>query len=207
MDDLTFFIQAFAAFFVVVDAIGNVPIFLTLLEGFNEADKAAMIRKATLIAFITVLVVTLTGKIIFDLLNVEMYSFRIAGGILLMIISIEMLFGRKSRTKTSDDMDENRQDLTVTPLAIPLLAGPGALTTGIMLFDRAESEPQIILLITSVLLVFLASYLVLAKAGRVFRFLGKTGTRVVMRVMGIMLLSIAVQFIIDGITEAAHAIA
>jgi multiple antibiotic resistance protein len=203
MDNVTFFIQSFVAFFVIIDAIGNVPIFIGLLEGFSGEDKKQIIKKATLIALLTLLIVTFSGNWIFFLLSIKMYSFKVAGGILLLIISIEMLFGKKSRTEASEDIEEKKHDLTVTPLAIPLLTGPGALTTGIVLFDNAGGEiKKLAALVLSILLSFLISYYILIKAPKIFRYLGKTGTKVVVRIMGLLLLSIAVQFIINGASEA-----
>ncbi len=203
MDNLTFFIQSFVALFVIIDAVGNVPLFVTLLERFGESDRKQIIRRAVSIALLTLLGVTLTGNWIFSLLSIKMYSFMIAGGILLMIISIEMLFGRKSMTETSEDIEERKHDLTVTPLAIPLLTGPGALTTGIVLFDAAQDTVKKLLLITSMVLAFLVSYWILSKSDRIFKALGKTGTKVIVRIMGLMLLSLAVQFIINGVSQAA----
>ena len=201
--NMTFFIQSFVALFVILDAIGNVPIFVGLLEGFTEEDRKQIIKRATIIALLTLLVVTFTGNMIFMLLSIQMYSFKVAGGILLMIIAVEMLFGRKSRTETSEDIEEKKHDLTVTPLAIPLLTGPGALTTGIVLFDStAGNIDKMMILFISILLTFLLSYIILIKSPKVFKYLGKTGTKVVVRVMGLLLLSIAVQFMINGMSEA-----
>lgn len=206
MDNITFFIQSFVAFFVIIDAIGNVPIFISLLEPFREEDRIIIIKRATLMALLSLLLVTFTGNIIFSLLNIKMYSFNIAGGILLMIISIEMLFGRKTLTEKGEDIEEKKHDLTVTPLAIPLLTGPGAFTTGIVLFHTADTLPNPTfkkgLLILSILLAFFVSYLILSKSGVVFKRLGKTGTKVIIRVMGLLLLSLAVQFIVNGVSEA-----
>ena len=203
MDNVTFFIQSFVALFVIIDAIGNVPIFIGLLEGFKEQDRKQIVKRATIIAFLTLVIVTFTGNWIFFLLNIKMYSFKIAGGILLLIISVEMLFGKKSRTETSEDMEEKKHDITVTPLAIPLLTGPGALTTGIVLFDNAGGElKKIAALLASIVLSFLLSYYILVKAPKVFKYLGRTGTKVVVRVMGLLLLSIAVQFILNGTSDA-----
>ena len=203
MDNITFFIQSFVALFVIIDAIGNVPIFIGLLEGFTEEDRRQIIKRAIIIALLTLFIVTFTGNIIFMLLNIQMYSFKVAGGILLLIIAIEMLFGRKSRTETSEDTEEKKHDLTVTPLAIPLLTGPGALTTGIVLYDSTAGDiNKVMILMASILLSFLVSYIILIKSPKVFKYLGKTGTKVVVRVMGLLLLSIAVQFIINGTSEA-----
>jgi multiple antibiotic resistance protein len=203
MDNITFFIQSFVALFVIIDAIGNVPIFIGLLEGFTEEDRRQIIKRAIIIALLTLFIVTFTGNIIFMLLNIQMYSFKIAGGILLLIIAVEMLFGRKSRTEASEDIEEKKHDLTVTPLAIPLLTGPGALTTGIVLYDSTAGDiNKVLILMASILLSFLVSYIILIKSPKVFKYLGKTGTKVIVRVMGLLLLSIAVQFIINGASEA-----
>ena len=204
--DLMFFFQSFVAIFVILDAVGNVPIFIGLLERFDEADKALMIKRACLIAFVTLVAVTFTGNVIFNFLSISVYSFRIAGGILLGIISIEMLFGRKSRTETSEDIQEKKDDLTVTPLAIPLLTGPGAMTTGIVLFNSSTNFLEKILLLAAIALAFLVSYAILNQSKRIYRAFGKTGTKVVVRVMGLILLSMAVQFIISGVTSALPSI-
>ena len=204
MIDPTFFIRSFVALFIIIDPIGNVPLFIPLLEKFRERDRRAMVRMAVMIAAITLLLLTITGNFIFDILSIEMYSFRIAGGILLLIISIEMLFGRKSRTDSSEeDLTVGKNvDIAVTPLAIPLLTGPGAITTGILLFDSARTLLEKAIVLADIILVFLLSYLIISRSNMVYKVLGKTGTRVTIRIMGLMLSAIAVQFIISGISEA-----
>jgi len=206
-NSITFFLQSFVSLFVIVNAIGNVPLFVTLLERFDETEKTAMMKKATIIAAITLLIVTVTGNLFFRLLGIDMFSFTIAGGILLMIISIEMLLGLKTRTQSSTDEEQTSSEIdeiTVVPLAIPLLTGPGALTTAIVLFDKAGNIQNRIILLGTIVLVFVISYIILVKSKPILSFLGKTGTRVARRIMGLMLLSIAVQFIIKGIIDAFH---
>ena len=173
----TFIIHSFVALFVIIDPFGNVPIFITLLERFKESDRDLMIRRAIIFAAVTLIILTLTGNVIFELLDIKMYSFRIAGGILLLIISIEMLFGRKSRTEASEDIEEEKENISITPLAIPLLTGPGAITTGIVLFDNAGNDINKIFLMINIVLIFLISYFILSKSNLIFRILGKTGTR------------------------------
>ena len=206
-NSITFFLHSFLSLFVIVNAIGNVPLFVTLLERFGEAEKTTMMKKATIIAALTLLVVTVTGNLFFRLLGIEMYSFTIAGGILLMIISIEMLLGLNTRTQSSmaeEQSSSEMDEITVIPLAIPLLTGPGALTTAIVLFDTAGNIQNKIILLGTIILVFVISYIILARSRPILTFLGKTGTRVARRIMGLMLLSIAVQFIIKGIFDAIH---
>ncbi|MBU4202055.1 MAG: MarC family protein [Candidatus Altiarchaeales archaeon] len=208
MIDPTFFIRSFVALFIIIDPIGNVPLFIPLLEKFRERDRRAMVRMAVMIAAITLFLLTITGNFIFNILSIQMYSFRIAGGILLLIISIEMLFGRKSRTDSSEeDLDVGKNvDIAVTPLAIPLLTGPGAITTGILLFDSARTLLEKAIVLVDIVLVFLLSYLIISRSNLVYKVIGKTGTRVTIRVMGLMLSAIAVQFIISGISDAITAL-
>jgi multiple antibiotic resistance protein len=206
-NSITFFLHSFLSLFVIVNAIGNVPLFVTLLERFGEAEKTTMMKKAAIIAALTLLIVTVTGNLFFRLLGIEMYSFTIAGGILLMIISIEMLLGLNTRTQSStaeEQSSSEMDEITVIPLAIPLLTGPGALTTAIVLFDTAGNIQNKIILLGAIILVFVISYVILIRSRPILTFLGKTGTRVARRIMGLMLLSIAVQFIIKGIFDAIH---
>ncbi len=200
--DPIFTVKSFVALFVIIDAFGVVPIFISLLEGYREEDKQAMIKMAVRVATITLIILTLTGNLIFQLLGIDMYSFRIAGGIILLIISIEMLFGRKTRTGSSEETEIEKEDIAITPMAIPLLTGPGAITTGIVLFDETGTVLNGIILIINILLVFWISYVIFSKLNLVYKVMGRTGTRVVTRIMGLMLSAISVQFIISGISEA-----
>lgn len=204
--DFNFAIYSFVALFVIVDPIVNVPIFNNFLHRFGDSTKAGIIRKSVFIAFVVLLLFTLSGQLIFTVLGLEMFAFRIAGGILLFIISMEMLFGRRSRTETSPEesaeIKDEADDLAVTPLAVPLLTGPGALTTGIVLFDSANSIDQKIGLFGAMGLVFILSYFILSRSERLFMILGTTGTKVIVRIFGLLLASISVQFVFNGIREA-----
>lgn len=200
--DYTFIVKSFIALFIIVDPLGLVPIFVSLLDRFNETERQAMIKRSVIIAGISLLVFTLMGNIIFSILGISMYSFRIAGGILLLIISIEMLFGRRTKTGISDKPDIEEESIVITPMAIPLLTGPGAITTGIVLFDTAGGISNRIFLIANIFLVFILSHVILSRLNYIYRIFGHTGTRVIIRIMGLMLSAIAVQFIISGISEA-----
>ena len=207
---VSFFVTSFVSLFVIVNAIGNVPIFVTLLERFDDGERKIIVKKAILVAGASLVVVTLTGNLFFKVMGIELYSFRIAGGILLTIVSIEMLYGRKTRTQSSADEEGHyaeREEISIIPLAIPLLTGPGALTTGIVLFARAGTTFNRVILFLTIGLVFFISYLILSQSRAVFKYLGKTGTLVAIRIMGLMLLSVAVQFVIEGINEAFPRIA
>jgi len=202
---VSFFIRSFVSLFVIVNAIGNAPVFLTLLQKYEEGEKRTIIKKAIIVAGASLLVVTLTGTIFFRLLGIELYSFRIAGGILLAIVSIEMLYGRKTQTQSSADEERDyaeKDEISIIPLAIPLLTGPGTLTTGIVLFGTAGTLVNRVILVLTIALVFVISYIILVRSGTILRYLGKTGATVAVRIMGLMLLSVAVQFLVGGVTAA-----
>ncbi len=205
--DINFFIYSFTALFVIIDPVANVPVFLALLSGASREEYHRAVAKASLIAAVVLLLFTYLGVYIFSYLGIEMYSFRIAGGALLFVIAMEMLFGMRTRTElTPEEEAERREEVVVTPLAVPLLTGPGAITTGIVLLSRAPGEAERLLLALAIVLVFLVSYLILLHATTIYRLLGTTGTKVVTRLMGLLLAAIAVQFVIDGIAEAFAAI-
>ena len=163
---LSFFVRSFVSLFVIVNAIGNAPVFSTLLQRFEEGERKTIIKKAVLVGCVSLLIVTVTGNLFFRLLGIELYSFRIAGGILLAIVSIEMLYGRKTRTQSSADEEQyyaERDEISVLPLGIPLLTGPGTLTTGIVLFDTAGTLLNRVVLFLTIVIVFFISYVILVQ--------------------------------------------
>jgi len=203
-----FVFYCFLTFFLIIDAVANIPIFGGLLSGKPEKKRKKIVRQALLIAGIVLGVLTVVGKPFFSALGVEMYSFRIAGGILLFIIALEMLFGKHTRTEYSEEENQRAKeldDVTVTPMAIPLLTGPGAITTGIVLFDSAVPADKP-LVIVGLALAFLASWIVLELGEKVFEKLGPVAIKVVVRVMGLILAGIAVQFIFNGLSEGIKSV-
>lgn len=202
---LSFALSSFITFFIIVDPIVNVPLFRAFLSDLDQKTRQNMVKKAVIVAAAVLVVFTLAGNTIFHFLCIEMYSFRIAGGIILLIIAIEMLLGMRPRTKSSAVEEEESmrsEDLVVTPLAVPLLTGPGAITTGIVLFNTASGITDQVILFVVIGLVYLLSYFILSRSEKVFDSLGHTGTMVIVRIMGLLLAAIAIQFMITGIEEA-----
>jgi len=204
--DLAFAIKSFVAIFAIVDVLAVVPVFMSLLENYSEADKRAMIRMAIRVAFIVLMVLTITGDVIFGLLGISLYAFRIGGGIILLLIAIDMLFGRRTRG-LSDQEKIDKEDIAIMPMAIPLLTGPGAITTGIILFTEAQDPINKLVLLINITLVFWISYEILKRLDAVYKALGHVGSKVVGRIMGLMLAAISVQFIVAGIAEAIKILA
>ena len=199
-----YFVTAFVSLFLIVDAIGNVPLFEGMLHGLVHRDRVRLITLSVFIALITLVVFTYVGLAIFSFFNVKLYSFKIAGGILLLIIALQMLFGIRQKLSTKEEGDlVKRTDIAIVPMGIPLQTGPGAITTGILLSTRAATVTDQAVLLFSILLVFLVSYLLYIKSEYIFKIMGETGTKVITRIMGLILAAIAVQFIMDGGMEVA----
>jgi multiple antibiotic resistance protein len=200
-------IYAFVTFFVVLDPVGMGPIFIALTRGETAEFRRQMAIRGTVIAAIILLTFAFAGDFLLRALGVSIAAFRIAGGILLFLISIDMLFARATpiRRTTPREIEEAeaKHDISVFPLAIPLIAGPGGLTSTVLLMGRAQADPLLEAVVLAVMILVLVIILiVLLAADRVTRWLGETGSNVVSRVLGIILAALAVQFVIDGIRDA-----
>jgi len=198
--------QAFVTLFVIIDPFAVVPMFVALTRNETRAVKRRTALKATVIATIVLLSFAFIGDKLLDAMSISEPAFRIAGGFLLLLVAIEMVVARVSgiRSTTGDEAEEatHRDDISVFPLAIPLIAGPGALTSIVVLMHQADSmgfkaKVGIVLTLMSVLIVTYGSLLI---GDRLMKILGVTGTNVLTRVFGIILSALAIQNIINGIT-------
>jgi len=204
---LVLIIHASVTFLVIIDPVGTAPLFVSLTEGRSEAERLRTARTGVLVATGVLFVFALIGKELLAALGVSLAAFRIAGGALLFLVAIDMVFARQSglrSTTWSEDAEAHqRADVSVFPLAIPLIAGPGAIASVMLLMGEAAGSLLAQAAVLAVLaLVLLVTYLCLRAAGRVVRLLGITGTNVVGRVLGIVLAALAAQFIIDGVRAA-----
>jgi len=197
-------ITSFVTLFVVIDPIGVVPLFISLTPAETPAERRKLAFKGVGIGAGILLVFGLVGEDLLTTLGIGMPAFRIAGGILLVLLSIDMLMARDSglRNTTDDEAQEGtkRQDISVFPLAIPLIAGPGALTSIVLLMGKAEGDThqQVAVLATAgVVLVLMVACLLAANV--LMRVLGVTGVNVITRVFGIITAALGVQFVIDGV--------
>jgi multiple antibiotic resistance protein len=201
MIDPAFLVTAFAALFVVIDPIGLTPIFVALTRGMTAARRRALAVRACVISFAILLVFALFGEAVLGFIGISMPAFRVAGGILLFLTALDMLFERrqKRRRDQADEEDDEDDDPSVFPLAIPLIAGPGAIATIILLVGRGEGLVGFAATM-GVLLAVLALVLVLfLGAGLLERLLGKVGINVVTRLLGMLLAALSVQFVLDGL--------
>jgi len=196
-------VTIFLAVFIVVDPFGIVPVFISLTPGLTPARRRATILKAVIVAFVVLCVFIFTGNVILRFLGIQPGSFFIAGGILMFIVSIDLLLGKPGRTKTSGpEADEERDDVSIFPLAIPMLAGPGAITT-VLLYVSEDRLPAYLplVLVGSVALALAIAALTMGLSAFFLRVLGKTGVSVIERIMGIVLTGLSVQFVYDGLVK------
>jgi multiple antibiotic resistance protein len=196
---MEFVFNAFVTLLVVIDPLGLAPIFGALTQGFSEKQKRESAIRGTLLVF------ALAGDVLLEALGIGLPAFRIAGGLLLFLLSLDMVFARPSgmraTTVREQEEEEYQQDISVFPLAIPLLAGPGGITT-VLLFTGGSSAGQVALFMVVLLVVLLLTLGSLLLAPRVMRLLGETGANVLSRVLGVLLAALAVQFVIDGLQSS-----
>ena len=203
-------IAAFVTFFVVVDPIGLAPMFAALTPAHTPLERRLVAGRSVLIAAGVLTAFALIGKPVLGSLGVELPALRIAGGVLLLLLSIDMVMARQSglraTTPPEDAESGDRHDISVFPLAIPLIAGPGAITSVVLLMSGGEGDPLLQAAILAVLGgVLIATFAAFVLAGWMVSVLGVTGINVVSRVMGILLAALSIQFIIDGVGDVVRA--
>jgi multiple antibiotic resistance protein len=196
-------IKFFVVFFVVVEPISLIPLFAGLTHGASAGYKKKMAGKAAAIALGICVLFALVGAKFLNIMGISLNSFRIAGGTLLFLIALDMVFARTSGTKstmTEKEEAKTRDDISVFPLAFPFIAGPGALAT--ILLTAGEVNGNTLLFagfLSVVVLVMILSWILMLATPRLMRFFGVTGANVMSRLSGVILAALAVQFIIDGI--------
>ncbi len=200
---LDFAISALLTLFVVVDPVGLTPTFLAITHGLPRAARRSVALRASLIAGAILIGTALIGDWLFRMLGISLAAFRIAGGLLLFTIAFEMLFGVRMRREgeaAEQALEEHVRNVAAFPLAIPLLAGPGAITASVLLAGRADGNLILLgVLLAVVALVAVACFVAFIFAGQIGRLLGMTGNIVLSRLLGVLLAALAVQFVVDGI--------
>ena len=199
--DSTFFISAFVTLFVIIDPIGLTPLFLAMTQGMDSRARRGIALRATLIGAGILMLFGLLGEQVLAFVGISMPAFRIAGGILLFLTALDMLFERRTKRR-EDQAHEDRPDPSVFPLATPLIAGPGAIATMILLNGEVGRDPLAMLLVHLCMVTVVALLLTLfLSAGPLERVIGRTGITVVTRLLGMLLAALSVQFVLDGLRD------
>ena len=199
---LEFALLAATSIFFLVDPFAVVPMFLAMTLDMPESMRRAMARRSAFTCATVLCVFAAAGSLIFKAFGITLPAFKIAGGIILLLIGLDMLQARQSTTKaTPEEQQEGaeKEDASVIPLGIPMLAGPGAISTVMVLVGEAHSVWQHAVVYSVILLTSYVSYLVLSGADHVRRYLGNTGIRIMTRLMGLLLVALAVQFVANGL--------
>lgn len=200
------FLIQFIALFFTIDAFGLVPIFMSLTANFPEEEKRKIIKKGVFTAFMILMFFALLGTRVLDLFGISLAAFKIAGGILLLLLSIGFVLDKVDVAASCEgEGGKIKSDISVFPLAIPLLSGPAAISMLIIFMKQAEHDISKQFITISALFINMSlCFLILYFATNISKFLGKTGISVLNRIFGILLTALACQFIIDGIIEAFH---
>jgi multiple antibiotic resistance protein len=200
---LDLFISAFVTFFVVIDPPGCAPIYASLTKDASEAQRRSMAIRAALIAAGILLVFALFGEQLLGALHIELNSFRIAGGVMLFLIAIDMVF--EKRTERREDRAQKIietpeiEDVSVFPMAMPMIAGPGSIASVMLLMSQNEGLDRSIIVLSALGAVLVLTLLALVAAGPIMRVLGSKAEAVITRLLGVLLAALAAQFIIDGL--------
>ena len=203
--DLTFYISALVTLFVIVDPIALAPLFVALTRGMDAGQRRRIGLRASVIAVVLMTLFGLPGEKILRVIGISMPAFRISGGILLFLTALDMLFERRNPRREGQAAHDDDHDPSVFPLAMPLLAGPGAMTSKILLVGQARegaagSVWQGVIAVHVVMVAVVAcAFLLFQVAAPLDRALGKTGNNVITRLLGMLLAGLSVQFVIDGV--------
>ena len=201
-----FSLLALSSIFFLVDPFAAIPSFLAITQSADPVRRKRMARKGAITCFIVLTSFAVAGQLIFRLFGITLPAFEIAGGLILLLIGLDMLQARRSQTQeTLGDAEEAaaKEDAGIVPLGVPMLAGPGAISSVMVLVGQAPSlwHWQMGAILGSIAITALASYWVLAGAGRVRQVMGETGIRILVRIMGLLLVALAMQLFINGLTD------
>ena len=200
---LDLFLSAFVTLFVVIDPPGCAPIYAGLTTGATRAQARSMAVRASLIAGIILLIFALFGENLLGALHIELDSFRIAGGIMLFTIALDMVF--EKRTQRREERAEKVratpevEDVSVFPMAMPMIAGPGSIATMMLLMSRSQGTEQTLVVLAALAAVLVLTLLALIAAGPLMKLLGASVEAVITRLLGVLLAALAAQYVIDGL--------
>jgi multiple antibiotic resistance protein len=199
---LQFFLVALSSIFFLVDPIATVPVFLVMTSEHGPRPRRRMARRAAITSFLVLSGFAAIGQLIFQLLGITLAAFQTAGGLILLLIGLEMVQAKRSRTKQAPDETEeatHKEDVGIVPLGVPMLAGPGAISTVMVFMGQARSWEQVVAVISAVAITCTVAYIALAAAGYVRQHISDTGINIMTRMMGMLLAAIAIQFMATGI--------
>ena len=203
--NIEFFILCISSLFTVLDPLGNVPIFISMTQDYSQQERNIISLKAIFFSFIVLTLFALIGEFIFSFYNITIHSFRIAGGLLLFKISLDMVESKRSRTKTTPKEEkeaEEKEAIAFTPLAIPLIAGPGSIATIMILASESKNNNDNFAIFFALAIVLFITLLIFRISDILSNRLGRSGLRIMKRLMGLILMVISIEFILKGVKDS-----
>jgi len=198
--------SALVTFLVIIDPPGCAPIFASLTRGTTAANRRAMAVRSSLIAWVVLMFFALLGKPMLHALGISLASFRIAGGIMLFMIALDMVFERRTKRREeraqSIDGTPEAEDISVFPMAIPMISGPGSIASAMLWVSRAEDAAQVATVLAAITVVILITLVCLLAAGPLMRLIGERIEGMITRILGVILAALAAQFVVDGLKQS-----
>jgi multiple antibiotic resistance protein len=195
-----FGLLSFTSIFTMINPLGVMPVFTSLTVGMDTKEARQVAVKAVLTALFTMILFAVSGRFIFDFFHISVNSLRVVGGIIFFMAGFDMLQARLIRTKENSKPDTDYgNDIAITPLGIPMICGPGAITASIVLMNDADLIAEKLILLFAILLVLVITLLFLVGARKIMKLLGDSGNKVLMRIMGLIVMVIAVEFLFSGL--------
>lgn len=199
-ETVAFALLCFTSFFSVINPVGVMPVFMTMTSDLDDAHRRKTAERAVFVAFVTLLLFAFSGQLLFNFFGISVDSFRVVGGIIFFMMGYEMLQARLSRVEIDEEsVKKYVEDISITPLGIPMICGPGAITNAIVLMQDAKSIEMKAVLIGAIVTVCLLTLIALIGAGKFVKMLGDTGNKILMRLMGLIIMVIAVEFFFRGL--------
>lgn len=201
MNDLvSFALLALTSFFTLINPLGSMPIFMSMTSQLTDEERNKTAKKASIVALFTIIAFAFTGQFLFKFFGISVDSLRVVGGVIFFIMGMDMLQARIGRDKIKEtEVKSYITDISITPLAIPMICGPGAITNAIVLMEDANTVAKTIILVVSILVIIFITYLILYSSSKLIKMLGETGINVMMRIMGLIVMVIAVEFFFSGL--------
>ena len=196
----TFGLLCFTSFFTLINPLGAMPVFMTMTMELDEKERRKVARRASLVSFLIMMFFAISGDLLFRFFGISIDSLRIVGGIIFLIMGMDMLQARLVKTKVKEsEVKSYVNDISITPLSIPMLCGPGAITNAIVMWNKATDWETKMIMVIAVAVVITLVYLILRSSSRIIKILGETGNNVMMRLMGLIVMVIAVEFFFSGL--------
>src|SRR3970282_2563596 len=193
------------SFFTLINPLGTMPIFLTMTADLSEKERKITAKKASAVAFIIIICFAISGQLLFKFFGISVNSFKVVGGVIFFMMGMDMRQARLSAVKIKkNEFKSYCDDIPITPLAIPMICGPGAITNAIVLMEGANSYSKIIILLVAIAAIVLITYLILLSSTKIIKILGQTGINLMMRLMGLIVMVIAVEFFFSGLKPLIH---